>query len=123
MNSHLKEAKANQVCRGPVEGKDFYKGIEPSIRGVVKTLRNAGFNTFCSCGHLPRPYVQMEWVGGYAIERVVEVLKEQRYDRFTVQGYVNIQEGRENKLLEVTFYPKLPLAMVRQLKLQGKDKR
>ena len=37
---------------------EFYMNIEPAIRDIVKTLRDNGVNTTCSCGH--EMYVEVD---------------------------------------------------------------
>jgi len=66
--------------------KDWYElKIEEPIRNLVKILRNNGFNTICSCGHQPKPYVQMETYDPYEVSRLNDLLHENGYKNFTIR--------------------------------------
>lgn len=69
--------------------KDWYSQIEPEIRGLVKLLRDNGFNTTCSCGH----EMTIELVLGNhldEVERLANFLVENGYKdfRISVEVYV-----------------------------------
>ncbi len=61
--------------------RDWYAQIEEPVRGLVRLLRNNGFNTVCSCGH--ERYVQMEWYGfEEEVRRLYDLLCENGYGNF-----------------------------------------
>ena len=52
---------------------DWYEEhIEEPIRGIVKTLRDNGFNTTCSCGH--EMYVEGDIIADYELQRLHKIL-------------------------------------------------
>ena len=63
---------------------NWYDQIEEPVRGLVKLLRNNGFNTICSCGH--EMYVQMEW-GGFEEEArdLYNLLGQNGYSNFELR--------------------------------------
>jgi hypothetical protein len=86
--------------------KDWYDlHIEKPIQNLVRLLRNNGFNTFCSCGHLPSPYVQME--GHYPEEmgKLVNLLLDNGYKNFCVKFVWENQDCLQDfgKFMEVGF--------------------
>ncbi len=61
--------------------EDWYSRIEEPLKGLVRLLRNNGFNTFCSCGH--KRVVQMEWYGfEEEARRLYGLLCENGYSNF-----------------------------------------
>jgi len=52
---------------------DWYEEhIEEPVRGIVKTLRDNGFNTTCSCGH--EMYVEGDLIADYELQRLHKIL-------------------------------------------------
>lgn len=89
--------------------KDWYgMKIEKPIRNLVKLLRDNGFNTICSCGHTPKPYVQMESSSEYDINKLYNLLVENGFKNFTIHFcWTNIDDGKlheHRRTLEVSFF-------------------
>ncbi len=75
--------------------------IEKPIRHLVVALRENGFNTFCSCGHLPRPYIQMEWYEDSEVTKLYDLLVENKYKNFLIKA---VWDSKLNKrILEISF--------------------
>jgi hypothetical protein len=53
---------------------DWYEQIDEPVRDLVRLLRDNGFNTTRSCGHLPQPYVQMDWVSDRQVTDLYNLL-------------------------------------------------
>jgi len=71
-----------------LENEDWYKlKIEEPLRNLVKLLRNNGFNTTCSCGHYPEPYVHINCCETYEIDKLYSLLTEHRYKNFVIKFY------------------------------------
>ena len=52
---------------------EFYKGIEPGVRDIVRLLRDNGINTLSSCEH--EKYIQFNLVGlAYEIDVIHNLL-------------------------------------------------
>lgn len=66
---------------------NWYNQIEEPIRGLVKLLRDNGFNTTNSCGHKnPLKCVQMEWYGfEEEARRLYNLLCENGYNNFELR--------------------------------------
>ncbi len=60
----------------------WFNHIEKPIRKLVILLRNNGFNTFCSCGCKPNPYIQMECYSDDEITKLYNLLIENGYKNF-----------------------------------------
>lgn len=95
--------------------KDWYERfIEEPLRPLIKLLRNNGFNTVCSCGHLPKPYIQIEWYDEKEdIRRLYDLLVENNFKNFTITAlwHCGRHVGNGNmKLLELSFYCGMPYA-------------
>jgi len=87
--------------------EDWYKlKIEEPIRNLVKLLRDNGFNTTCSCGHYPKPYVQMESHSSHEVDRLYDLLIENGYKNFCIlltwNCYDDLNDYKKN--LEITFF-------------------
>ncbi len=63
------------------------KMLEPEIKGLVLLLRKYGFNTFCSCGHKPSSYIQMECYADSEITKLYNLLIEKKYNNFAIRFY------------------------------------
>ena len=59
---------------------NLYDDIEEPVRGLVKLLRDNGFNTTSSCGH--KQWVQMEWYIHQDINRLCKLLVGNGYQNF-----------------------------------------
>lgn len=81
--------------------EDWYKHIEEPLRQLVYLLRNNGFNTTCSCAHSPEPYIELDWHSKQDIERLHDVLTENKYKNFEICAYwlCNDQNRRFLKLI------------------------
>ena len=79
----------------------YTANIEEPIRETVFLLRNNGFNTIWSCGHLPKPYIAVESYRENEKDLLEDLLLDNGFRNFTVQwkhyGAVN------RELLAVTF--------------------
>ena len=67
--------------------ENWYSQLEEPVRDLVRLLRNEGFNTTCSCGHLPNPYLQFEWYDDRNISRIYNLLSENDYRNFEIQAF------------------------------------
>jgi len=86
--------------------KDWYeKKIEKPIMNLVKILRDNGFNTICSCGHYPEPYIQMETYSPYEVEQLCNLLEANGFKNYTIHLYwKNIDFLKDyGKCLEIRF--------------------
>lgn len=89
--------------------------IEKPLIELVKILRESGFNTTCSCGHLPSPYVQMEWYDDIETTKLYNLLVTNNYFNFIITATWSYKDNK--RFIEVTFYPKQPLANMGDIKL------
>lgn len=80
----------------------WYDCIEEPLKELVYTLRNNGFNTICSCGHFPKPFIQLAWYEDSDITRLWNLLTEKGYINWAISGYWR-HTGWE-KHMEITFY-------------------
>jgi len=88
--------------------------IEQPLRKLVKLLRDNGFDTFCSCGHLPRPYIQLGWSANFAIHKIFYLLMDNGYKNYTIKGAWDSKTG--SKFLEIVFSPRISLAKLKDIK-------
>ncbi len=96
----------------------FYDDIEEPIRNLVKLLRENGFNTLCSCGHYPYPYIEMEWYHDDEITKLYELITINGYRNFIISGRwhnCNLCDSNE-RILRIEFHVKIPLAKDSDLK-------
>jgi len=101
--------------------KDWYdKCIEEPLKPLVKLLRNNGFNTVCSCGHNPSPYVQMEWYDDAEVTTLYNLLMEKGYTKFTIIGQWDTSTGCPRRHLEVKFY--IPKKLAKNQDIQHLEK-
>lgn len=84
--------------------EDWFGCVEGPLRNLVRLLRNNGFNTYSSCGHLP-PYVQMEWYEDEQITQLYNLLVENGYYNFKItavwETHSPIQRSRH---IELSFW-------------------
>lgn len=118
---------------GIMKKENWYrKNIESSVRPLVKLLRENGFNTTCSCGHLPNPYIEMSWFADSDITRLYNLLEMNGYKNFVICGrwdtVTKIGKTKMNhRFIDLHFYFKLPLAGLSDIKhwkpaLKGRKK-
>jgi len=81
---------------------EWYDCVESPLTELVHILRNSGFNTTCSCGHYPSPYIEMELYQDDDITRLWVLLTEKGYKNWQVNGYKN-QDG--SGCLVIRFFP------------------
>jgi len=89
--------------------------IESPLVDLVQLLRENGFNTTCSCGHFPKPYIQMEWYDDIEITKLYALLIQNSYYNFIITATWSYTDNK--RFLEVTFCPKQPLANIGDIKL------
>ena len=79
----------------------WYSQIEPEVRDAVKSLRNVGINTTCSCGH--EMYIECESYNATAeFEAIYAALWELGYHRFRVAvRWDMLGSGRPFRVLTV----------------------
>jgi len=77
------------------------KILETDIKDCVLLLRDYGFNTFCSCGHKPSPYIQMECYCDSDITKLCNLLMENNYKNFGIRFFWDTVIN--TKCLEVIF--------------------
>ena len=66
-------------------GTWYEETIEEPVREVVRLLRNNGFNTIVSCGHIGT--VEMEWYKDYEISKLWNLLSQHGYKHFVIDGH------------------------------------
>jgi len=80
---------------------NFYDAIEPAVRPLVKLLRDSGFNTTCSCGHVR--YIEMECYHEGDVERLVDALIEAGHTNFWASMRHAYIGGQHYRSLRVDF--------------------
>ena len=93
--------------------------VEEPLKDLVQLLRDNGFNTTCSCGHLPSPYIQMEWYSDDEITKLCNLLIENSYKNFIIKAVWNNAFGFNSRNLEVVFSFKQKLAKLEDIKKCG----
>ena len=105
------------------KSKEWYiKYIEAPVRGLVKLLRDNGFDTNCSCGHLPNPYISMKWDEDTQITKLHDLLIKNGYRHFVISGRWDIVDKWTNKKkndrsITIRFYPKQEL--IKEKRIRG----
>ena len=94
---------------------NWYDQIEEPIRPLVRLLRDNGFNTTCSCGHTPEPYIEMEWYFDDDIKRLRSLLLENSYKNFELCARW-LCGSVQRRILEVRFELSKPLVQLRDIK-------
>jgi len=106
--------------RGSSDTVDWYeKNIEEPIRNLVRLLRENGYNTDCSCGHLPKPYIQIDWHGydTFKLNSLYNLLVENGYANFKISAWIlHTEHDRNQRTAEITFYPEKKLCKENDLK-------
>jgi len=98
----------------------YKKKIEEPIRNLVKILRDNGFNTVCSCGHLPKPYVQMDSLDPSEVKRLFDLLLENKYKGFNITLSWNYDTGCLNQHLEISFH--IPMSLAKEADIRNIEK-
>ena len=101
--------------------KSWYNRIEHPLKDVVKLLRNNGFNTTRACGHLPNPYIEMDWGSDGDITILYTLLIENGYKNFVITArWDTVQKVAKYRMNQrficLQFYFKLPLAKLSDIK-------
>lgn len=95
---------------------EFISKIEEPMRDLVKILRENGFNTISSCGHLPHPYVQLEWYEDIEIRSIYNLLIENKYKNFIIKA--NWDSKLNSRFLKISFcYTTQPLVKLSEIKV------
>ena len=79
----------------------WYDCIEEPLQELVHILRNSGFNTICSCGHYPKPYIQLEWYDGSEDTRLWNLLTEKGFKNW---GITTGWRDTGERTAEIIFY-------------------
>ena len=71
--------------------------IEEPIRGLVKLLRDNGFNTFSSCGH--EMQVDMEWYKLEDLSNLSALLLSNGYEKFVIEtSWIFFEDTSEKQI-------------------------
>lgn len=105
--------------------KDWYECVEEPLRDLVRLLRNNGFNTTGSCGHLPKPYVEMKWDTMDDPLRLYNLLVENGYKNFSIEAFWwHTGRMQDTKGIELKFHVKSPLVRLPDIReIVGKKRR
>ncbi len=79
----------------------YERKIEPTVRDVVKLLRNNGINTECSCGH--EKYVQCQCVNEGFIERVDGILFVNGFRNYRIKLSLIREDGHLRDTMTIHF--------------------
>ncbi len=79
----------------------WYDCIEEPFKELTYLLRNNGFNTICSCGHYPNPYIQMEWYDGRDDSKLWCLLSQNGYKNWAIKIHWDCKGTR---MAEIVFY-------------------
>ena len=72
--------------------EEWYDGLEPGIRDVVRLLRDNGFNTTCSCEH--NMEIQLADIQHASdAERLAILLVETGYKGFVIRVHIEVPPG------------------------------
>ena len=96
--------------------KDITEYVEIPLKDLVKLLRNKGFNTIGSCGHLPEPYINIDRFDEENLESLYNLLVENGYKNFQLRLIWMNTDNDNSKFLDITFFPKKRLANLRDIK-------
>ena len=76
--------------------------IEPSIRHIVRKLRDNGINTFCSCGH--NRYIQCETYDlTNELSTIYNVMHELEIADFHIMLLYNVIDFHVHQFIEISF--------------------
>ena len=79
----------------------YERKIEPTVRDVVKLLRDNGINTECSCGH--EKYVQCQCVNEGFIERVDGILFVGGFRNYKIELSLVREDGHLRDTMHIYF--------------------
>lgn len=97
---------------GITSATEIIDGIEKPLRHLVRVLNEHNFKTTSSCGHYPRPYIQLEWKTDNLFAELRYFLHSNGYRRFSITVF-DIEEPRT---AEITFYPKQQLVDIKEIR-------
>ena len=86
--------------------------IEEPLKELITLLRKYGFNTTCSCGHYPNPYIEMEQYEDRNITDLYNLLVENGYKEFQIISYWINCKGVDGRHIEIKFFPKPELCSI-----------
>ena len=90
---------------------NWHEVIEEPLRNLVQLLRSNGFNTYSSCGHLPKPYIRMEWYEDEQITQLYNLLIENSYYNFRIVAVWETHDPiQRNRHIELSFWIGMGLA-------------
>lgn len=81
---------------------NWYEIIEEPVRGLVKVLRDNGFNTECSCGH--EMYVQCQYLLDGEIQRLHNLLFNNGYRDYTIDIKIQIIDGHQYPSMDIRIH-------------------
>jgi hypothetical protein len=79
----------------------FYQEMEPAVRPIVKLMRDHGFNTKWSCGHVR--YVELEAYSEGDAQKLLDLLVGKGYRDFWVNLRLGFLEGQQYGYIRVDF--------------------
>ncbi len=89
---------------------DWYKdNIEEPVRGIVKLLRDNGFNTQSSCGHSMT--VQCEFLPDGPINRLHNLLFNNGFRNYMIITCVEVIDGHQYPWIRINFNQTIDQAM------------
>jgi hypothetical protein len=88
---------------------DWYEEIEEPIRGLVKLLRENGFNTECSCGH--EMYVQCQCIPDGVLQRLHNLLYNNDYRDYKIDISLECINGCWRSTMNITIPKENPNAL------------
>jgi len=81
---------------------DWYEqNIEPTVREVVKLLRNNGINTQCSCGH--KKYVQCQYINDGYIRTIDSLLFNNGFRNYEIKVNLRRDNGYLYSFVDINF--------------------
>ena len=99
---------------------DWYNCIEEPLRKLVRILRDNGFNTECSCAHLPKPYIQIEWLDSSDIDRLYELLWDNGYRNWCIETQWFNTYNSNLRTMEISFIIPGKLVNLSDIRQEGK---
>jgi len=99
------------------------KKIDPPIIPLIKLLHKNGFDTRNCCGHMPTPWVGMDWEKDSDFKRLYDLLIKNGYKNFCISGQWNTVDkwtykSASKKELNLRFYfgkqPLIDLSMIKK---------
>lgn len=98
-----RESFVNDCLEAMAQGdNDWYKdNIEEGVRGVVKLLRDNGFNTECSCEH--GKYVQCQYITDDVIQRLDNLLFNHGFRNYAIYITIKRDDGHIFSTMDIKF--------------------